>query len=767
MKILYLCADRGIPVRGHKGASVHVRAMANAFTRSGHIVTILTPRPGPGDGSRVAAAIVEAPLPKLAGDDDDPRAAGELQAVRYSQELLRTARDLHAARGFDLIYERYSLWSDTGAWLAQATGLPFVLEVNAPLIEEAQRYRSLLDVETAAAIERIQFGTATAISVVSETLRRYVIERGASRDRVFVVPNGVDPQHFHPAVRGGSVRHAYGLHDRIVVGFVGRPRPWHDLETLLAAVARLRAGDPAYHLLLVGEMPDDLAAQLDRYGLRAAATVTGGVAHEDVPRHIAAMDVAVSTHLAAHAADFYFSPLKLFEYLACGVPVVAADIGQPSQIVRDGLTGYRYPPGDAAALAAVIEALVRNPAHAREVAWQGAAAVLQGYTWDGNARQVLDWIRQGGRGEGEEAAVAGPETVQPPDRVPGHALPLVDPKLRQRLYRATRPDLAAPYLGEVLVAAGIGARHAMAQVDTIAVLKYKPGRRCVLAYDVALAHPRTGARSTHRIVGKVFRDDRGQRLHNLQEALWQDGFGPHAGDQVVVPRSLGYVPEMRMQVQECAPGTTLNELAAHGPVTEPAARCGQALAKLHQARSLAADGHDAALQPYRLGDEIGRLDAYTSTILAWRSDEAARVLALRAVLERWGRELPEPEALATVHRDFYYSQVLFDRSRLTLIDFDLVSLGDPAIDVANFTAHLAFLGLDKRADLDALAVESEQFLAAYARHAAVDGAFLRRWAWYQAATFFRLLNVVAPRPGLAHTFDPLLAQTERCLERSQ
>jgi hypothetical protein len=302
-------------------------------------------------------------------------------------------------------------------------------------------------------------------------------------------------------------------------------------------------------------------------------------------------------------------------------------------------------------------------------------------------------------------------------------------------------------------------------VRAIDVLKYKPGRRCVLAYGLSLSSEPAGSAPARQVIGKVFRDERGRRLHALQQALWQDGFGPYAGDQVHVPRSLGYVPEMRMQVQECAPGVTLNELAIRGPVAGPVARCGEALAKLHHAPQAAAFGGEVALQPYRLNDETGRLDTYADTILAGRPDQAARVLAVRAALARWADGLPAPQALTMVHRDFYYSQVLFHRAQLTLIDFDLLALGDPAIDVANFTAHLDFLGLDKLGDMDALAAEGQQFMESYARRVAVDSPFLRRWAWYQAATFFRLLNVVAPRPGLAHTFDPLLERTEACLER--
>ncbi len=354
---------------------------------------------------------------------------------------------------FDFVYERYSLWSDVGARLAEATGLPFVLEVNAPLIEEASRYRSLGNVALAAEIERRQFVAASVVAVVSEPLREYAIGRGAAPERVHVLPNGVDPQHFHPAVRGGSVRSAYGLDGRVVVGFVGRPRPWHDLETLLAAAAQLHLDDPRIHLLLVGEMPDDLPARLAHHGLSDAATLTGPVPHDDVPRHIAAMDVAVSTHLPANPSEFYFSPLKLFEYLACGVPVVAADIGQPSQILRAGETGYLYPPGDAAALAGCIRRLLSDPAHAREIAWQGAMAVLAEFTWERNAQRVCEL--SGGWQSGEWRV---PERTVPrnprsgrsrPSPLRRYSLPILDPKLRQRLYRATRADLAEPFLAEV------------------------------------------------------------------------------------------------------------------------------------------------------------------------------------------------------------------------------------------------------------------------------------------------------------------------------
>lgn len=777
MNILYVCADAGIPIRGHKGAAVHVRALTDAFVRAGHHVTILTPQPGPADGPAPLADLIVVPpflfsLPHplspspISGEGDEE---GGREA--HPPQLFAAALEAMEKRAFDFIYERYSLWSDMGARLAQATGRPFVLEVNAPLRLEAARYRTLPDPECAAQIEQTQFMAASAISVVSQALRDYVIGQGAPPERVHVLPNGVDPQRFHPAVRGGAVRDRLGLNDRIVIGFVGRPRPWHDLETLCAAFARLHTDDPRFHLLLVGEPPAALPEIIAERGLRQAVTLTGPVAHEDVPQYIAAMDVAVSPH--PPLADFYFSPLKLFEYLACGVPTVAADIGQPAAIIRDGETGYLYPPGDAEALAERIRFLIAHPDHAREIAWNGAVSVLERYTWQENARSVIGWVEAATKeanGQQQEVPVAPHFALYDPGPGPlagASSLPILDPKLRQRLYRATRPDLAGPLLARRLPAFSKKGTEQLVSVQDIQVLKYKPGRRCVLAYTLVGQTWREGAQRQHQVIGKVYRDERGERLFRLQQALWHDGFGPHAPDRIHVPRALAYVPEMRMVVQERAAGATLNALVTAPGLRTRIVRSAEGLAKLHNLPTPLPGFPSKDGEPfghYLLADELANLDRFMHELAQVRPHSAAAVSGLRDALRAWGQRLPAPEAVTPIHRDFYYSQVLFDGPRLVLIDFDLFALGDPAIDVANFIAHLHFLGLDRLGHLDALAAEASAFMEAYARYRPVDAAFLHRVAFYRAATFFRLLHVVAPRPGLAQHFDTLYQRTVDCLE---
>jgi glycosyltransferase involved in cell wall biosynthesis len=711
--------------------------LANALARAGHDVTILTPRPGPADGPAPLARLEHVPLPATNG-------TAEQAAQAYAQDLYAAALKRLREERFDALYERYSLWSDVGARLSQVTGLPLVLEVNAPLRQETARYRALEDDGAAARIEKVQFQTAHALAVVSEQLADYARAHGAPAARVHVLPNAVDPERFHPAVRGGSIRGRHNLHGRIVVGFVGRARPWHDLDTLLTAVGRLRAADPRFGLLLVGDMPADLPARLARHGLSDAAVVTGAIPHDQVPAHIAAMDVAVSSHLPLR--DFYFSPLKLMEYLACGVPTVAADIGQPGQFIQPGETGWLYPPGEAEALAARIQAIAAQPAEARRVAWQGAVRVLTEHTWDRNAAAVLSWL-----------GAAMPATAS--DR---QALPLIDHKLRQRLYRATRPDLARPLLARSLPAFRRDSPTRLKELCDIQVLKYKPGRRCVLGYRLEGRDRETGERVTQQVIGKVFRDERGRRLHRLQQQLWRAGFGPEAPDRIHVPQSLGYVRKMRMQVQALAPGRTLNDLALERAIGPFIPRAAEGLAKLHGVRLPESARGD--MKTYFLGDELRNLETFAGNLREMRPADAPIVDRLYEALCLWADRLPDlPEALP-VHRDFYYSQLLFDGERVTLIDFDLFAYGDPAIDVANFTAHLRFMGMDLLGGGGTLRAEEEAFLAAYAGYRAVEADFWERLAFYRAATFFRLLHVVAPRPGLVHLFDDLARTTSDFLE---
>src|SRR4029077_8935961 len=115
------------------------------------------------------------------------------------------------------------------------------------------------------------------ILVVSEMLEEHAASIGVSRERITIVRTGVDCDLFRADGSGDSVREMHGLHNKKVIGFVGSLKPWHDLDTLRAAVQLLVASDPSYHLLVVGEGPR--FEELQSKG-EAFATYTGAIPHE-------------------------------------------------------------------------------------------------------------------------------------------------------------------------------------------------------------------------------------------------------------------------------------------------------------------------------------------------------------------------------------------------------------------------------------------------------------------------------------------------------
>jgi glycosyltransferase involved in cell wall biosynthesis len=321
-----------------------------------------------------------------------PPAAGarEEQRRRYASVLRRRALPLLWEFAPDAIYERYSLFGTAGALLARDLGIPLLLEVNAPLADEHARYRGLDHPELASRVERRLVRSAGHVLAVSPAIARWLRTAGVGEDRLTVLPNAVDPERFRPLEGArAAVRASLGV-DPPIVGFVGTLKPWHDVATLVRALALIDEERP--RLLVVGDGPERerLAAEATR--ARVPAIFTGALEHERVPAYLAAVDVAVAPY--GRDDGFYFSPLKLVEYLEAARPVVAADVGEIRHCVRPGETGCLYAPGDAAGLAAAIRGLLGDPVRAAELGAAGRAHVRGQHTWRATAKAVAGLARR-------------------------------------------------------------------------------------------------------------------------------------------------------------------------------------------------------------------------------------------------------------------------------------------------------------------------------------------------------------------------------------
>lgn len=373
-RVAYVCADPGIPVFGTKGASVHIQEMVRAWRARGAEVEVYAVRLG--DAAQVPADLADlvvhhVPVGKVGGEAGDPGAAARREVAQRQAAAEIAHRVVVAAP--DVVYERYSLFSPVLALARRGLGerVTTVLEVNAPLIDEQREHRVLVDAAGAEDALRAQVGAADVVACVSEPVAAWVRERTGAvpgTAQVVVVPNGVNTARIRP-VRPDLTG------DPVVV-FVGTLKPWHGVEQLVAAAARART---RWRLRVVGDGPQRAAVEAAAAEHGLAVELTGAVPPEQVPDALAGALVAVAPYPAS--GDHYFSPLKVYEYAAAALPVVASRIGQIPAVVQDGRTGLLVPPSDPDALAAAIDALVADPGRAAAMGAAGRALMERSHTW--------------------------------------------------------------------------------------------------------------------------------------------------------------------------------------------------------------------------------------------------------------------------------------------------------------------------------------------------------------------------------------------------
>lgn len=362
MHIAYVCLDPGIPVFGTKGASVHIQEVVREYRRRGHDVTVYATRRGsdvPDDLAELR--VVDVPI--------TTRDEGERE--RAQQAASASVSDMVRAGGYDLVYERYSLFSTVIA----ECGVPGILEVNAPLIDEQRTHRVLVDEQAADAALQEQVQAALATICVSDPVCDWVIAR-TEGTRVFTVPNGVNVHRITPQPESP------GAH---VVTFVGTLKPWHGVDVLLRARAQAHKD---WQLRIIGDGP--MRAELDDLARSLGIDVDfrGAVAPDAIPQHMAGTAIGVAPYPAMDTdSDQYFSPLKVYEYMAAGLPVVASRVGQLPEIM--GESAYLVPPSDPEALAAALDALVANPVERARVGSDNRRQAEREHSWTGTVDHIL------------------------------------------------------------------------------------------------------------------------------------------------------------------------------------------------------------------------------------------------------------------------------------------------------------------------------------------------------------------------------------------
>lgn len=366
-------------VAAQDGQSVHIRELVAAFERQGHEIIFVGPSIRPsslGEENRLLKW-----MRKLL-----PRFVMELMELAYGYRAyfkLKAAYDKHNP---DILYERYNLFLPAGSWLKQKTGIPYFVEVNAPLSDERAEYSGLSLTKLARKYERMTFENADRLFPVSQQLANIICEMGARPEQITVLHNGIVPSEYEEA-DGSRIRANLGLENKVVLGFVGFIREWHRLDRIIH-VLKHHGTNPDLHLLVVGDgpaVPDCLTLAKD-LGVAHRVHFAGFQDRDAIPEYLAAMDIALQP-----AVTDYASPLKIFEYLITGLVTIAPDQPNIREILTHEQDSLLFNPGSfEEAEAAIVR--VSTDTNLREQLGAASRQLIDDrkYTWDNNAMVIAD-----------------------------------------------------------------------------------------------------------------------------------------------------------------------------------------------------------------------------------------------------------------------------------------------------------------------------------------------------------------------------------------
>jgi glycosyltransferase involved in cell wall biosynthesis len=373
MRILYAAIDQAVP--GTIGGSVHVQAVAEGLAALGHEVHVLVTR---GNGT----------FPSVRGVQWTPMApplGSKILRWTRRRAVTRIARVIEP----DVVIERYYNFGGEGIAAGRAVGATTVLEVNAPVVDFPGSKKALLDhVLLVEPMRRWRDRLCdTADLIVTPT--RAILPPGTAASKVVEIEWGANVERFHPGAGGPT---PFTRDGRTLAVFAGAFRRWHGATHLVRAIELLeRRGRTDIAAVLIGDGPERPAVEAAAAEVKGIRCV-GAIPHDRMPAALAAADIGVAPFdVSAHpplSLGFYWSPLKIFEYMAAGLPVVAPAVDRIPRLVGHEREGVLYDAGSPESLAAALQRL-SDPAFRQRLAAAARERAVREYSWLAHC-QALD-----------------------------------------------------------------------------------------------------------------------------------------------------------------------------------------------------------------------------------------------------------------------------------------------------------------------------------------------------------------------------------------
>ena len=328
----------------------------------------------------------------------------------------------------EVIYSREDKWGFSPPLLSFIFKIPYIVEVNGLISEELKRYSHYPAwiMWLVVLSEKINYLFAKKIICVAPGIKREIVKRYKVREEnLAMISNGANIKLFRPLeklapsppssplggeeIGGGNFeipdneiecQKKLGLDENgFYIGFVGYFAPWQGLEILIDAADLVKKrGYPDIKYLIVGDgggLKKSLQTRVEKYNLKQEISFLGHIKHQDIVHYINAFDVAVAPFTGERNKLIGLSPLKLYEYLACGKPVIASRIEGVSEVVEEGGCGYLFDPEDATDLAEKIIQVYQERQYLTQLGTNGRKLIEEKYSWRKTAERIMEVVDRG------------------------------------------------------------------------------------------------------------------------------------------------------------------------------------------------------------------------------------------------------------------------------------------------------------------------------------------------------------------------------------
>lgn len=317
----------------------------------------------------------------------------EILNLPYNKKVTKELIKIIDKEKPDFLYQHHADFNYSGTLLKKKLGMPFFLQCESVQFWIKEKWGKIYFKKLLRDIEEIQWHQADAIFVISEEVKKHMIYYGADENKIYVNSSSVNPDVFHPNIDGSEIRKRYNLEGKYVVGFTGTFAPWHGVEILAKAVKLINEKISNSIVLFVGDgmlrpMIEDI---LKSDNIEHKAIITGMQPFELMPKFIAACDVVVSPCVQTDdSTEFFNSPIKLFEYLGMGKPIIASKVGQQSYVIENEINGLHCEQKSPEDLAEAVFKLYKNPDLSQKISLQARKDAVEKYNWINNSKRIID-----------------------------------------------------------------------------------------------------------------------------------------------------------------------------------------------------------------------------------------------------------------------------------------------------------------------------------------------------------------------------------------